>query len=113
MNQRTSSAPASGSFLQRKPIRRWLRRVLTKWRERHRHPFNFGIHVIGIPMAVTGVVMLCFGSWWWGLGMFVGGYLLQYAGHLVEGNDLGEWAAIKRLLGLPCVTIAPRWRQPN
>jgi len=34
---------------------------------------------------------------------------LQYIGHLAEGNDLGEWAAIKRLLGLPYVGIAPRW----
>jgi hypothetical protein len=37
------------------------------------------------------------------------GYLLQWIGHLAEGNDLGEWAAIKRLLGLPYVGIAPRW----
>ena len=40
---------------------------------------------------------------------FVLGYALQYVGHLAEGNDLGEWAAIKRLLGLPYVGIAPRW----
>ena len=31
----------------------------------------------------------------------------------VEGNDVGEWAAIKRLLGLPCVAISPRWQKPG
>ena len=54
-------------------------------------------------------------AWYWGLGAFVLGYLLQWIGHRAEGNDLGEWAAIKRLLGLPYVGIAPRWNpeDPN
>ena len=38
------------------------------------------------------------------------GYVLQYVGHCVEGNDLGEWAGVKRLLGLPYVGISPRWQ---
>ena len=42
------------------------------------------------------------------VGAFVLGYLLQYLGHCVEGNDLGEWAGIKRLVGLPYVGISPR-----
>ena len=32
-------------------------------------------------------------------------------GHLVEGNDMGEWAGIKRLCGLPYVAISPRYSQ--
>jgi uncharacterized membrane protein YGL010W len=88
-----------------------LRKVLRNWRERHRHPFNFAIHLIGIPMAVTGVVLLFFLDWYWGVGAFVLGYVLQWIGHLVEGNDVGEWAGIKRMLGLPYVSISPRWQQ--
>jgi hypothetical protein len=91
--------------------RRPLRRIIGNWLKRHRHPFNFWIHMIGIPLAVTGVVLLFFQEWAWGIGALVGGYLLQYIGHLVEGNDVGEWAAIKRLLGLPYVSISPRWEQ--
>jgi hypothetical protein len=92
--------------------RRPLRRILRNWLERHRHPLNFWIHLIGIPMAVAGLVLLCAGwywdiPWYWGVGGLVLGYLLQYVGHRVEGNDVGEWAAIKRLLGLPYVSIAP------
>ena len=47
--------------------------------------------------------------WYWGVGGLIVGYLLQYVGHRAEGNDVGEWAGIKRLLGLPYVAISPRW----
>lgn len=96
-------------FFQRKP----LRRALYNWLERHQHPFNRGIHFLGIPMALAGVVLLIgwWDQWYWGIAAFVGGYLLQWIGHLVEGNDLGEWAGIKRLLGLPYVSISPRYQK--
>ena len=90
------------------PILRFLRRRLSGWRLRHQLPFNFYIHLLGIPLAVSGVVLLFFWPWW-GVGAIVLGYLLQWIGHRAEGNDVGEWAAIKRLLGLPYVGIAPRW----
>ena len=96
----------------RRPILRFLRKALGNWLERHQHPFNFAIHLLGIPLAVSGLVLLFFLPWYWGLGAFLLGYLLQYAGHVVEGNDVGEWAAIKRMLGLPYVGIAPRWQRP-
>ena len=67
--------------------------------------------MIGIPMAVAGVVLLFCVDWYWGVAAFVLGYLLQYIGHSVEGNDLGEWAGIKRLLAWPYVSIAPRYQQ--
>jgi hypothetical protein len=96
----------------RRPILRLLRKALGNWLERHQHPFNFAIHLLGIPLAVSGLVLLFVLPWYWGLGAMVLGYLLQYIGHAVEGNDVGEWAAIKRMLGLPYVGIAPRWQQP-
>jgi hypothetical protein len=91
--------------------RRPLRRFLFNWRLRHRHPFNFWIHFIGIPLAFAGIILLigAWVAWYWGLAAFVLGYFLQYAGHRIEGNDLGEWAGIKRLLGLPYVSIAPQF----
>jgi hypothetical protein len=87
--------------------RRPLRRILKNWLERHRHPFNFWIHMAGIPLAVAGVVLFFFVEWYWALAVLVLGYGFQFLGHWVEGNDLGEWAAIKRLLGLPYVSVAP------
>src|SRR5947207_7112 len=85
----------------------FARRAVANWRERHQLPFNFWIHMIGIPFAVAGVVVLFFEPWW-GLGCFFLGYLLQWIGHRAEGNDVGELVPIKRLLGLPYVAIAPR-----
>lgn len=105
-NLQTDTSPSAS---RRRPILRFLRRRLGNWRERHRLAFNFYIHLLGIPLAVTGVVLLFFQPWYWGVGAIVLGYLLQWIGHLAEGNDVGEWAAIKRLLGLPYVGIAPRW----
>jgi hypothetical protein len=97
------------------PVLRFLKRRWQGWRLRHQLPFNFAIHLIGIPMAVSSIPLLFLVDWYWAVGAFVLGYLLQYTGHLAEGNDLGEWAAIKRLLGLPYVGIAPRWNpeDPN
>ncbi len=92
----------------RRPVLRFLKKRWQGWRLRHQLPFNFCIHLVGIPLAVAGVG-LCFYDWRWGVGAIVAGYLLQWAGHLAEGNDVGEWAAVKRLLGLPYVGIAPRW----
>jgi 2-hydroxy-palmitic acid dioxygenase Mpo1-like len=103
-------------FLERRPLLRALYRGARNWRERHQHPFNFWIHHIGIPMALGGIVLLFtlpWTEWYWGVGLFVGGYLLQWIGHKVEGNDLGEWAAIKRMFGLPYVSIAPRYAKPE
>src|SRR5438046_3099443 len=82
-----------------KPFKNWL--------ERHQHPFNFWIHMLGIPQAVTGLVVLIvrFDAWYWGVIGLVFGYALQWLGHTVEGNDVGEWAGIKRLLGLPYVGV--------
>jgi len=96
----------SGSLLARAPVRRFLRKALRNWLERHRHPFNYLIHIPGILLAVAGVVALFWLPWYWGLAFLAVGYLLQWLGHLVEGNDVGECAAIKRLLGLPYVGVA-------
>ena len=47
--------------------------------------------------------------WYYGVGAIVLGYLFQWIGHRVEGNDVGEFIPVKRLLGLPVVAVAPRW----
>jgi hypothetical protein len=115
-----ASVPAAPPRRNR-PVLRWLGKRLRSWRERHRLPFNFWIHLVGIPVAVAGTFLLLvdplawllgftWPAWYWGVGGFVAGYLLQYVGHAAEGNDVGEWAAVKRALGLPYVGVAPRWQ---
>lgn len=105
------------SFLQRAPVRRALRRFYENWRARHQLPFNFALHLLGIPLALLVapalLLVLPVSQYPWAALAFVGGYLLQWVGHLAEGNDVGEWAAIKKALGLPYVGISPRWQQPE
>jgi hypothetical protein len=91
----------------------FLRGRLQRWLARHQLPFNLAIHMIGIPLAVAGVVLLCLPAvaWYWGVGGLFVGYFLQWVGHTAEGNDVGEWAGIKALLGLPYVGVSPRWQK--
>jgi uncharacterized membrane protein YGL010W len=88
---------------------RWLRR----WLERHQHPVSFALHVVGIPMTVAAIPVLLAGAIGWAAGLFLIGYLLQFIGHAIEGNDAGEWILVKRLLGRPYVAVSPRWQAPR
>ena len=88
---------------------RFAGRARRNWLARHQNAFNFWIHMIGIPLAVLGVPLLFLAPWYYGVGAIVGGYVLQWLGHRVEGNDVGEFIPFKRLLGLPVVAIAPQY----
>jgi hypothetical protein len=98
------------------PVLRWIGRRLHAWKLRHQLPINFALHLVGIPLAVLGLLSLLFLSWYglpwyWGVAGLVVGYLLQFIGHRLEGNDVGELIPLKRLLGLPCITISPRFQR--
>ncbi len=86
--------------------------IVSNWLERHRHPASLWLHAIGIPMLVFGLVLggwqLCCGMWslWWRpVGLIVVSYILQWIGHRIEGNDMGEIILIKKLLGMPYVAV--------
>ena len=83
-------------------------RARRNWLDRHQTPANFWIHMLGIPLAFAGIPLLFLTEWYWGVGAIVVGYLLQWIGHRIEGNDVGEFIPVKRLLGLPVVAIAPQ-----
>ena len=77
--------------------------------ERHQHPLNQLLHLIGVPLTfLVSLALWWQGHGWWALGAFVGGYVLQFVGHAIEGNDAGEMILVKRALGLPYVEIIPR-----
>ncbi len=81
-----------------------IRRFLDNYLPRHRNRTNQVLHVIGIPLSfiVAPVAAIAGAAWYWHAGCFVIGYLLQFAGHAVEGNDAGEVVFVKKKLGLPC-----------
>ena len=102
----------SYSFPIARRLWKFAKKALANWRERHVHPFNFAVHLLGIPMVLVGIVLLFILDWYWGAGLFVLGYVLQWLGHRVEGNDVGELIPVKKALGLPVVAIVPRASQP-
>ncbi|MCA1622176.1 MAG: DUF962 domain-containing protein [Acidobacteria bacterium] len=56
------------------------------YKAKHRHPVNKLTHAVGIPMIVVSLPLF-FWSWRWALGLFVLGWVFQFAGHAVEGNS--------------------------
>ena len=76
------------------------------YKAKHRHPLNKLCHMIGIPMIVLAVPLFFF-SWRWALGLFVVGWILQFVGHAIEGNQpaffhnpfyllVGPWWLVRR-----------------
>jgi hypothetical protein len=49
------------------------------------------------------------GLWWRPFGLLTLSYLLQWLGHRLEGNDMGEVILLKKLVGRPYVAVAPRF----
>lgn len=86
-----------------------IEKFVKNYIERHQHPVNQVLHLIGVPLTfVVSVIFLCQGRGWWALWAFLGGYLLQFVGHAIEGNDAGETILVKRAIGLPFIDIVPR-----
>ncbi len=86
--------------------------------QRHRHPISRWLHVIGVPLTLVAAglfiahaVTNCWDGWWRPVALLVVGYLLQWLGHWIEGNDMGEIILIKKCLGRPFVAVAPRYTQ--
>jgi uncharacterized membrane protein YGL010W len=74
--------------------------AVANWRKRHRNTTNFYLHMVGIPACfVAAPVLLILRQWWAASALFVGGYVLQFVGHLVEGNDSGEAMLLRRIFG--------------
>ncbi|MBA3314140.1 MAG: DUF962 domain-containing protein [Planctomycetota bacterium] len=88
-----------------------LRRFVKNYIERHQHPASQMLHLVGVPLTfVVSIVMLFLAKPWWALGCFVAGYVLQFIGHAIEGNDAGEVVLVKKWLGKPYVEFGPRRR---
>lgn len=66
---------------------------LENYKRDHTHPVNRALHTIGIPTIVISILMaIVIGIWYewqyWevALGLFIGGWILQFIGHFFEGK---------------------------
>ena len=73
-----------------------------KYKSKHRHPLNRLSHSVGIPMIVVSLPLV-FLSWRLALALFIVGWILQFVGHAIEGNQ-------PAFLGNPIyLLIGPWW----
>ena len=59
---------------------------LANYKAKHQHPLNRLLHAIGIPTIVVSIPLFFF-NWRWALALFVFGWICQFAGHAIEGNQ--------------------------
>lgn len=86
-----------------------IRNFVVNYVQRHQNRANQVLHVIGVPLTfVVPVVLLIQEQWAWAAAAFVGGYVLQFVGHAIEGNDAGETVLIKKWLGRPYTEFGPQ-----
>lgn len=85
-----------------------LSRFLTNYIARHQNRANQVFHLIGVPLTfVVPVILLVEQRPNLAAAAFAGGYILQFIGHAIEGNDAGELILIKKALGKPYQEFAP------
>jgi len=76
------------------------------YKAKHQHRLNRLSHAIGIPMIVISLP-LCFVNWRSALWLFIVGWILQFIGHAIEGNQpaffknpmyllVGPWWLVRR-----------------
>ena len=56
------------------------------YKAKHRHPLNRLTHNIGIPLIVVALPLFFF-NWRWALALFATGWIFQFVGHAIEGNQ--------------------------
>jgi uncharacterized membrane protein YGL010W len=56
------------------------------YKAKHRHPLNRLTHSIGIPMIILSLLLFFF-NWRLASVLFVVGWIFQFIGHWIEGNQ--------------------------
>jgi len=74
-----------------------LKAFVIDYCQRHAHPANAILHLVGVPVAFFGLYLLFVGSFATGVSLLLVGYFLQYLGHRAQGNEVGEVTLIKHL----------------
>jgi uncharacterized membrane protein YGL010W len=72
-------------MLGNRPMSEWI----AEYAQSHQHPMNKLTHTFGIPMIVVSIMLLVISVFvpalfWWGIGFFAGGWILQFVGHAFE-----------------------------
>ena len=80
---------------------------IENYKAKHRHPLNKLAHSIGIPTILISLPLYFF-NWRLALALFIAGWIFQFVGHLIEGNQpaffknpmyllVGPWWLVRRV----------------
>jgi len=59
---------------------------MAQYNHEHTNPWNKLMHGVGIPIIIVGIVLMVLLHWKIGLTLFLGGWILLFTGHRIEGN---------------------------
>lgn len=63
-----------------------LAHYMSQYDHEHSSPWNKLLHGIGIPLIFAGIILAVLLHWKLGAICFVGGWILLFLGHKIEGN---------------------------
>ena len=63
-----------------------LAHYMSQYDHEHHSGWNKALHGIGIPLIFAGLVLFALLHWMAGAACFVGGWMLLFLGHRIEGN---------------------------
>jgi hypothetical protein len=63
-----------------------LAHYMAQYDHEHESVSNKPLHGVGIPLIFAGVLLLILMKWLWGAIFFLGGWVLLFLGHRIEGN---------------------------
>jgi uncharacterized membrane protein YGL010W len=63
-----------------------LAHYMTQYDREHSSGWNKLLHGIGIPLIFAGIFLLALLRWQSGAACFIGGWVLLFLGHRIEGN---------------------------
>jgi uncharacterized membrane protein YGL010W len=86
-----------------------LSQYMKQYDHEHTSGWNKFLHAAGIPCIFAGLVLLIFMKWIWGAGFFVGGWVLLFLGHRIEGNKPAFFQGAVYLLVGPIWVAKEAW----
>lgn len=75
-----------------------IKTFIVDYCQRHAHPVNALLHLIGVPMVFYGLYCFLEKMPAAAIALIALGYFFQYLGHRTQGNEVGEVTLIKKCL---------------
>jgi uncharacterized membrane protein YGL010W len=86
-----------------------LAHYMAQYDHEHSSAWNKILHGVGIPVIFAGLILLALTKWALGAGFFLGGWVLLFLGHRIEGNNPAFFQGLVYLLVGPIWVTKEAW----